>query len=267
MGAAVSDWHRGELFLFDLETTGKEVEDDEPVTAALVFINPGGRESSLHLTLNPGRDIHPEATRIHGITTEYARKHGWPLAEALERICTELTTAINCRVPVVGMNLAFDFTILDRSCRRHAVPTLTDRVGTIAPVIDVMVLDNKVRPRRELWERRKLVNLCQYYKVKHDGAHDAIEDAKAAARVAYKLAAQYVQLRVDPMELHAQQVIWRRQQDEKLAAMFAKLGRPFTSQPHWPLIPFVPHDVQADVLDALREHFTVDLLGDVERSS
>lgn len=275
------DWHKGELFLFDLETTGKEVEDDEPVTAALVFIDPGVPSVDLHLLADPGRDIHPEATRIHGITNEHARAHGRPLAEVLERICAELVTAISCGVPIVGMNLPFDFTIMDRACRRHGVTPLSDRVAQIAPVIDVGVLDNKVRPRRKLWEKRKLPHLCQFYGVRHGGAHDAVEDAKAAARVAYKLAVKHPELRIPLMELHARQIVWRRQQDARLALMFAELNadpatkvkRPFVSQPHWPIIAYTPTYEQPvlraaegspDVLVALRTHFDVDLLGTVE---
>jgi DNA polymerase III subunit epsilon len=87
--------------------------------------------------------------------------------------------------PIVGMNLAFDLTMLDRDCRRHGVTPLAGLVTEIAPVVDVLVVDKWVDQYRT--GSRKLAALADRYGVRLDAAHDAAQDTLAACRVAWRL--------------------------------------------------------------------------------
>lgn len=69
----MKSWHE-ELGVFDLETTGIDVETARIVTAHVGAIDANGSviERSDWL-VNPGVVIPPQATAVHGITTERAR--------------------------------------------------------------------------------------------------------------------------------------------------------------------------------------------------
>ena len=58
------------LAVFDLETTGVNIEDARTVEIAVLRIEPSGAFASHSRRVNPGRPIPAEATAVHGITDE-----------------------------------------------------------------------------------------------------------------------------------------------------------------------------------------------------
>lgn len=179
-------WAFGELAPFDLETTGTDVETARVVTAAVGHIVPGSAPVMSSHLVAVDVEIPAEAAEVHGITTEHARANGRPAIEVLEAVADTLSKLLSAGVPLVGMNVAFDLTILDRELRRNSLTPLDARLGRpVAPVIDVFVIDKAVdRFRRG---GRKLADLCAHYGVRLDDAHDAGADALGAARVAYAM--------------------------------------------------------------------------------
>lgn len=243
------NWAMGELAPFDVESTGVSVETDRIVSATVARIRPGQQTEVRSHLIAVDVDIPAGATEVHGITTEHARTNGKPAAEVLDLVAADLALAMSAGVPVVGCNLAYDWTILDRELRRHGLPTVEARLGRpIGPVVDVYVLDKALDRYRK--GGRKLVDLCEHYGVRIDGAHDAEFDAMAAARIAYRLAQRAAQAVSDPLEvadlygdrryperivrglqafasmslaeLHAAQVGWYAEQTEGLAAFWRK---------------------------------------------
>ena len=269
----------GPLACFDCETTGVQVETDRIVTATVGTLQPGTptwKQSIRSWLINSGVDIPDEATAVHGITTVQAKKHGKEPPGALDIIAHDLARLFLARIPVVGTNVCFDFTILDRELRRHDLPTLDERIGrSIGPIVDVYVIDKWLDPYRK--GGRKLTDLCAQYGVKIDGAHDSAFDALAAARVAYRLAllsqdfqaasAAYVYKRRNPLEiverlatlgamsmidLHLAQVRWRREQCDSLRAHFDRNGTAHDGVPgDWPCIPFLTATNEAVLLHGL----------------
>lgn len=234
-------WYRQAMLAFDVESTGTDVETDRIVTAALVWICPGKPVTSKHHLVDPGVEIPQAAAAIHGITTERARAEGREPEPVLEEVAVDLVDAINCGWPLVGMNCVFDLTILDRELRRHGLRTLEDRLGEpVAPVIDALVLDRHVQPRRRGAGARKLTALCEAWGVRMDGAHDAGHDAIAAARVVWKIAHTRPEIgRMTLPELHALQVRERARQCDELRAYFDRVGKEHDGVPgDWPMIPY-----------------------------
>jgi len=226
----MSAWHLGPMCAFDTETTGLDVEKDRIVTITAAAIVPGAdSEIESHL-IAVDMDIPDEATKVHGITTEHSRAHGVPVAVALEAVAEVLADAMDADVPVVGMNLSYDFTILDRELRRNGLATLEERIGRpIGPAVDVFVIDKAVdRYRRG---GRKLTDLRQTYNVRHDGAHDATEDALAAARVAWRIAQRYPAIAaMDLTELHDNQVKWAAEQSLSFQQYLYRLANEKTAE-------------------------------------
>lgn len=220
-------WWEGEAVAFDTESTGVDTTTDRIVTVALVRLGTGAPTREAHL-INPGVDIPAEATAIHGITTAKAVAEGKKPADVLERTASALADACQRGLPIVGMNVCFDLTLLHYDCQRHGVPTLTDRLGSpelLRPVIDALVLDKAADRFRK--GPRNLAALCEHWGVKHHGAHDSGYDALAAAMVAAKIARSnrgMAGMTLD--ELHQAQQRWKAEQNSSLQGYFDRKREP-----------------------------------------
>ncbi|MGH3585432.1 MAG: exonuclease domain-containing protein, partial [Pseudonocardia sp.] len=193
-------WHLGRMAPFDLETTGKDPEDARIVQAYAGLVG-GGLEpvDVCDLIVDPGVPVPHEAAKIHGLTTEHVREHGDPADAAVNIIVAAVASALAEGVPLVGHNIRYDLTVLDRECRRHGLPTLADRVD-VAPVLDTQVLSKHVDQYRrrstdinpatgEPYGAQQLRTCALAFRVGwSDGdAHGARHDALASARVAWRI--------------------------------------------------------------------------------
>ena len=202
-------WIDGDLLGFDLETTGVDRFSDRPVSFALVRVAGGAVRDCLAGLVDPGMAIPVGATAVHGISTERARAEGQPLDRAVTVMVDELVKASNSGIPVVGMKLDFDLTILDIQCRRVDGRGLATR-GFSGAGIDALVLDRHVdRYRRG---RRRLGDLCSHYGVSIDHAHDARADAEASVLVVTEIIRRHPELALMELEdLHRSEIQWHRE--------------------------------------------------------
>ncbi|MGW7139664.1 exonuclease domain-containing protein [Streptomyces xanthophaeus] len=232
-------WTSGPLTAFDLETTGTDVETDRIVTAAVVRLEPDGSVAQERTwLLDPGVAIPEQASAIHGISTEHARAHGVPAAEAVEEIARAIAQELGSGTPLVVMNARYDLSLLDRECRRHGVPSVSERLGGVpAPVIDPLVIDKHVDKYRK--GKRALYALCAHYGVQLDDAHDARADAVAAARVVRSLAERHRPVGGMALaELQELQIRAAAEQSVSLQRYLRRTADPATVvEPAWPLIP------------------------------
>lgn len=130
--------------------------------------------------------IPEQASAIHGIGTDHARKHGARAAPAVEEIAHAVAEVLRSGVPLVVMNARYDLSLLDRECHRYGLPSVDERVGGApSPVIDPLVIDKHVDKYRK--GKRALQALCDHYGVTLDGAHEASADAVAAVRVVRRM--------------------------------------------------------------------------------
>lgn len=232
-------WAQGRLAGYDLETDGRDPQDARIITATILSVGGGQERSDRKWLLQTERPIDPGATAIHGISTDYANQHGAEREQAIEEIATLLETLFIAKTPVIAFNAVYDFTVLDRECRRVDIPPLSDRLGRVpSPVIDPMVIDKQMNYRKG---SRTLGATCEFYKVKLDQAHDATADALAAARLAYKLAMAYPQIgTADLFELHRWQTEWRVTQQAGLEENHRQRGiLNGDYDGSWPLRPLV----------------------------
>ncbi|MEU1815211.1 exonuclease domain-containing protein [Streptomyces roseifaciens] len=231
-------WHQRTLIGFDTETTGVNPESDRIVSAAVVEYD--GRRPALTRTwlADPGMEIPPGATAVHGITTEAARSAGRPAAEVVAEVVAALVEASEDGRPIVVMNASFDLTLLECEARRHGVPSLFST--TVPFVLDPRVLDRRVDRFRP--GSRRLEELCRVYGVTHGGAHDAAADAVAACAVTESLAYEYPWLAQMSLEgLHDQQIHWAADQQAGLREYFASTpGKEWLAasvRTDWPIVP------------------------------
>lgn len=269
-------WHTLRLAAFDLETTGVDVEQDRIVTAAVHGLGGGQPVEPHDWFVNPGVAIPEEASKIHGITTEEAQTKGEPAPSAVDYIADVLAGYARQAALVVGHNVVYDLTLLDRELRRYSLPLLADRLdGSPLHVVDTRVLDTKAVPfRRRVSETqgaRQLITLAQFYGIPWDDdhAHGASYDAVIAARVAYRIGVLAHKPRADwpdhvraqsrvafepfrdltVAELHAAQIGWARQQAAGLEKFFRKTDKDAVVDGSWPMRPWVEPTTEGDPND------------------
>jgi DNA polymerase-3 subunit epsilon len=132
-----------------------------------------------------------------------------PLAAAVALVTDAVVAASRRGVPLVGMKLDYDLTILDVLGGRFWGQGLAQQ-GWRGPVFDVGVLDRHFDSERQ--GRRTLGDLCAHYGVELEDAHDAWADAVASVRVLFALTDRFTALRVaDVARLHEAQIEWHRE--------------------------------------------------------
>ena len=241
-------WHTGPLLAFDLETTAPDPDYARIVTATLVGLQ--GAEPNYDALVDPGVPIPAGAAAIHGITTEAARAAGEAPEGVVFALVGFIARALGQGTPLVGFNIAYDLTVLDRECIRHGIARLSERLDVVAPVVDAHVLDKAMdRYRRG---KRTLSATCEHYGIElsEDDAHTSRADALASARLVWKIAEQYgaaaddgalfddsnaASLPTDLMVLHERQVDWRREQAASLQAYFRRTRPDAVVNGEWPI--------------------------------
>lgn len=222
MNATPTPWNRGPLASYDCETTGTVPETDRIVSAALIR-----RDGSVQRWLSDvdGVEIPAAATAVHHITTEYARAHGSPAKQVVEEIADALAGELSAgRAALVVMNAPFDLGMLNAECTRHGIPTVADRIGTLGPIIDPLVIDRAADKYRK--GRRNLEALAGHYEVKLTDAHSADADAQAALDVARAIGERFPDVQVPAWLLHTWQVQWRVQWAAGYEAYLRESGKP-----------------------------------------
>ena len=234
----VGAWPAGEVLGLDFETTGIDRFNDVPVSYALVSVVEGVVLRSWSGLIDPGRPVPPEATAVHGISTEQARDEGMPLRDAMALVSDAVVAASERGAPLAGMKLDYDLTILDLAgdpCGQG----LLER-GWRGPVLDAGVIDRHFDPERE--GRRTLVDLCSHYGIEIGKAHDASADATASIEVLFALATRYHALwECDLTQLHNDQIDWHREWTESYDSWRLSEGlMPMDPRDYvWPVAPAV----------------------------
>lgn len=207
--------------VFDLETTGVDVETDRIVTAHVGLLDASGTViRARDWIADPGVEIPAGATAVHGITTERARAEGRPAHEVVAEVTAALRALFAADIPVVAYNAPYDFSLLKYEAMRHGIGPIVDP----SPVIDPLVVDKTFDRYRK--GKRTLDVVAAHYAVLLEDAHDAAADAIAAGRVAQAIAQRFAEVLPPTVEeLHTRQIAWARAQAASLTEYFVSIGR------------------------------------------
>ncbi|MCX8517111.1 MAG: DNA polymerase III subunit epsilon [Rhodoferax sp.] len=162
-----------QIFL-DTETTGLNADQGDRVVelACVEMINRKLTGNNLHFYLNPQRDSHEDALRIHGLTTEFLSDK--PLFEAV----VEEWLAYVQDAEIIIHNAAFDVGFLNAELKRCGKLAFKEYVPK---VIDSLVMAKEMYPGK----RNNLNALCERLDVDNSGRtlHGALLDAELLADV------------------------------------------------------------------------------------
>lgn len=216
---------RNRLLAFDLETTGPDPRTAHVVTSALLAID-GPEKRGRNWLADPGVEIPPGATAVHGITTEHARAKGRPHAEVIAETVAGIRQGWSEGRTLVAFNACFDLTILHRWDPTFEI---------LGPVVDPFVIDRATDPYRK--GKRTLEAVCEFHGVRLDAAHEAEADALAAARLAWKMLGGLPDLTAaDWREVNVQQSRWHEARQRDFAAYLERSGKDASGvSTEWPI--------------------------------
>ncbi|MDT3677417.1 MAG: DNA polymerase III subunit epsilon [Burkholderiaceae bacterium] len=160
--------------VLDTETTGLSAEDGHRIIeiGCVEIVDRRLTGRSLHLYVNPEREIDEGALAVHGLTRE--RLESEPrFADVAERLLEFVRDA-----EILIHNAPFDLSFLDAELGRLRLGPFAD-VG--ACVIDTLAMARELHPGR----RNSLDTLCERYGVSnaHRKLHGALLDAELLADV------------------------------------------------------------------------------------
>lgn len=162
-----------QIFL-DTETTGLSADNGDRVIeiGCVELFNRKSTGNNKHFYLNPGRDSHEEALKVHGITTEFLKDK-----PKFEAVADELMAYLQ-DADIVIHNAAFDVGFLNKELGLIGRPSFKDYV---ASVTDTLVMAKEMFPGK----RNSLDALCSRLGVDNSGRtlHGALLDAELLADV------------------------------------------------------------------------------------
>ncbi|GAD23490.1 DNA polymerase III subunit epsilon [Acidovorax sp. MR-S7] len=160
--------------VFDTETTGLSAENGDRIIeiGCVELLNRKLTGNHLHLYINPERDSHEDALRVHGLTTEFLRDKP-KFAEVADDILAFMQGA-----EIIIHNAAFDVGFINKELERLGRPPFTTYVGGIT---DTLAMAKEMFPGK----RNSLDALCDRLEVDNSGRtlHGALLDAELLADV------------------------------------------------------------------------------------
>ena len=186
------------ILFFDTETTGlysDRVPLDHPsqphiVQIAMMLTDDAGKPiSTVSMVVNPGCPIPPGATAVHGIGDELARKVG-----ISEKTAVGLFRHLTSRAElIVAHNAKFDIGVMLSVCAREGMPHNGDlpvfcTMEAASPIVNLPPTERMIAAGLDKPKPPKLGEcISHFFGETLDGAHDALVDVHACARVFFHL--------------------------------------------------------------------------------
>lgn len=160
--------------VLDTETTGLSPENGDRILeiGCVELVNRKLTGNNLHYYINPERDSHEEALKVHGISNEFLKDKP-KFAQIADELLTYLKGA-----EVIIHNAPFDIGFLNKELERLSQPNMAEWV---TGVIDTLSMAKEIYPGK----RNSLDALCDRLEVDNSDRtlHGALLDAELLADV------------------------------------------------------------------------------------
>ena len=201
----VKKYEKQAIVIFDTETTGLDVLNDDVVQIAAIRMQQGKVIDSLNLFIETSRPIPPMlGDVVNPLVEEYGRHPHLPPDMALQRFCDFAKDAA-----ILGHNATYDYQIMEHNMRRYA-PQLS--MATIWPsYFDTLKLAHLLHPRQPSYKLRDL--LVQLH-LEGQNSHLADDDILATLSLAtecYERGRSIIGRQMEFLSRHRQKVTLLRQ--------------------------------------------------------
>ena len=193
--AFAESYDSDEIVVFDTETTGLDVFNDEIVQIAAVRMKNGAvvEGSQFNIYLQTTRPIPEKLGDLDNPIIEELRHHEQvPQAEGLQQFLDYIGTT-----PLLGHNVAFDWQMLRSNCHRHGLTPILRR-----PVFDSLKLIRLLEPDLKQY---KLKYLLEIFHLEGENSHLADADVAATCSLVRHCYAKSVEILPQQREFRRQQ--------------------------------------------------------------
>jgi DNA polymerase-3 subunit epsilon len=171
------------LLVIDTETSGLDPQKNSIMSLAAVVYHDGAIEDARRwLVLDAGGECDPAAMAVHGITRERMLDAGlspWTVIHELQQMLAHHD--MRGKVTLAGHNLAFDVGFLQRLYRLADLDYDGQfRHGGLCTKTAALLMEQAGRLNIV---SSSLKEVALALSIKHEGAHDALEDALVTAQV------------------------------------------------------------------------------------
>ena len=160
--------------VLDTETTGLSAEGGDRIIeiGCVELLNRKLTCHNKHFYLNPGRDSHEDALKVHGISNEFLRDKP-KFAEVADELLDYLHGA-----EIIIHNAAFDVGFLNKELELIGKPPFRSFVGSVT---DTLLMAKEMYPGK----RNSLDALCERYEIDNSQRtlHGALLDTELLAEV------------------------------------------------------------------------------------
>ena len=209
---------KGEIVVYDAETTGLDLHKDEMVQLAAIRINADGQVvDTFEKMIIPTVPIGDGAYATHGFNMDYITAHGGVTAKvALE----EFSAFANGAVLVGHNSQRFDAPLLARQLKDNGLPPL-DILGEF----DTLTIAKQFHADLPNF---KLSTLCGLYGIVNEAAHNAYGDIVATGKVLHRMLTEDV----IPTAMERKNVCAKHKDKfQKLYAFIAELNERMKTEP------------------------------------
>ena len=170
MAEFIKAYEGGDIVVFDTETTGLNVFEDDVVQIAAIKVRQGRAVEELNLFIETNREIPPMlGDTVNPLVDEYARQ---PHLSHVDALAQFVAFAKGCTI--IGHNATYDYQIMEHNMRRY-VPSLS--MSQIWPAyFDTLKLARLLRQRLKSY---KLKDLLVELNLEGQNSHLANDDIVA----------------------------------------------------------------------------------------
>ncbi len=161
-----------EFIVFDIETTGFNLERDRIIQIAAVKVQDMQLKDSFNSLVNPGIDISDEITDLTGISNKEIQK-----AESEEKVINDFIKFCGENPVLVAHNASFDISFIEEILKRYNMKFKYN-------YLDTLTLSRVLIPNKQSY---RLDKLAKQFKIQQTAAHTADDDARVLANVFVKL--------------------------------------------------------------------------------
>lgn len=162
----ISEFQKDNIIVFDVESTGVDVTEDEIIQIAAVKINRNGEViESFERFLRNNKPV-KNSEHVHGFSDEFLRENGGEKKAVLKEFVRFLADSV-----VVGHNVQYDINILNSELARVQLGK-----PKLKAFYDTLDIYRRFHPNLI---NHKLETLSKIFKTNHKPSHDAMDDILA----------------------------------------------------------------------------------------
>lgn len=167
----IQAFRENKIVVYDLETTGLDVENDQAAQISAVKTGADGVKEVFNRFIIPTKEISAQALAVHGYDLDYIEKNGGEGARSVLRDFVEFADGS----VLVGHNSSsFDDLVLERQLSENGIDS------NFPYKYDTLKIVSLFNP---LSRDYKLSTLCDSFEITNERAHDAFSDVSATEKI------------------------------------------------------------------------------------